>query len=52
MVEAVSGEGEFTPRNIQTADERADQVFAACLRPTAGMDVLRADVAAIARVPR
>jgi HlyD family secretion protein len=52
VVESVSSQGEFTPRNLQTADERADQVFAARLRLEEGKDVLRAGMAAIARVPR
>jgi HlyD family secretion protein len=51
-VESVSGEGEYTPRNLQTADERADQVFAARLRIEGGREVLRAGMAAFARVPR
>jgi HlyD family secretion protein len=52
QVEAVSGVGEYTPRNLQTEDERADQVFAARLRIDEGTDVLRAGMAAFARVPR
>lgn len=52
QVEAVSGIGEYTPRNLQTEDERADQVFAARLRIDEGADVLRAGMAAFARVPR
>jgi len=51
-VESVASEGEFTPRNLQTADERADQVFAARVRIEEGADVLRAGMAAIVRVPR
>jgi HlyD family secretion protein len=51
-VESVSSQGEFTPRNLQTADERADQVFAARLRLEEGREQLRAGMAAIARVPR
>jgi multidrug resistance efflux pump len=50
VVESISHEGEYTPRNLQTADERADQVFAARLRIEEGKDVLRAGMAAIARV--
>jgi len=52
VVESVNGEGEFTPRNLQTADERADQVFGARLRIETGRDVLRPGMAAFARVPR
>jgi HlyD family secretion protein len=51
-VESVAGEGEYTPRNLQTADERADQVFAARVRIEEGRDVLRAGMAAFLRVPR
>jgi multidrug resistance efflux pump len=51
-VESVAGEGEFTPRNLQTADERADQVFASRVRIEEGADVLRAGMAAFVRVPR
>jgi len=50
VVESISSEGEYTPRNLQTADERADQVFASRLRIEEGKDVLRAGMAAIARV--
>jgi multidrug resistance efflux pump len=52
VVESVNGEGEFTPRNLQTADERADQVFGARLRIETGRDVLRPGMAAFARVSR
>jgi HlyD family secretion protein len=51
-VESISSEGEFTPRNLQTADERADQVFSTRLRIDEGHDVLRAGMAAFALVPR
>jgi multidrug resistance efflux pump len=51
-VESVASEGEFTPRNLQTADERADQVFASRVRIEDGADVLRAGMAAFVRVPR
>jgi multidrug resistance efflux pump len=51
-VESVASEGEFTPRNLQTADERADQVFAARVRIEDGADVLRAGMAAMVRVAR
>jgi HlyD family secretion protein len=52
VVEFVSDVGEFTPRNLQTADERADQVFATRVRLEEGRDVLRAGMAAIVRVRR
>jgi multidrug resistance efflux pump len=51
-VESVASEGEFTPRNLQTADERADQVFASRVRIEDGADVLRAGMAAFVRMPR
>jgi HlyD family secretion protein len=51
-VEYISSEGEFTPRNLQTADERADQVFSARLRLNDGKDVLRPGMAAFARVAK
>jgi HlyD family secretion protein len=51
-VESIASEGEFTPRNLQTADERADQVFASRVRIEDGTDVLRAGMAAFVRVPR
>jgi HlyD family secretion protein len=51
-VEYVSSQGEFTPRNLQTADERADQVFSARLRIDDGKDLLRAGMAAFARVAK
>jgi HlyD family secretion protein len=51
-VESVASEGEFTPRNLQTVDERANQVFATRVRLEEGRDVLRAGMAALVRVPR
>jgi HlyD family secretion protein len=51
-VESVASQGEFTPRNLQTADERADQVFASRVRIEDGADVLRAGMAAFVRVPK
>ena len=51
-VESVASEGEFSPRNLQTADERADQVFATRVGIEDGADVLRAGMAAFVRVPR
>ncbi len=51
-VEYISSEGEFTPRNLQTADERADQVFSSRLRLDEGGDVLRAGMAAFASVAK
>jgi HlyD family secretion protein len=51
-VESVASQGEFTPRNLQTADERADEVFGTRVGIATGLDVLRAGMAAFVRVPR
>ena len=52
VVESVRHEGEFSPRNLQTADERANQVFATRLRLEEGREELRAGMAAVARVKK
>jgi multidrug resistance efflux pump len=52
VVESVRHEGEYSPRNLQTVDERANQVFATRLRIEEGHDVLRAGMAAMAKVKR
>jgi HlyD family secretion protein len=44
--------GEYTPRNLQTADERAHHLFGARVDISAGRDVLRAGMAAYIRVKR
>jgi len=46
----VASEGEFTPRNLQTADERADQVFATRIGIKDGREQLRAGMAAFITV--
>ncbi len=51
-VTRVNSVGEYSPRNLQTADERAFQVFAARLDLTEGVDALRAGMAATAKVPK
>ena len=51
-VEHINAQGEYTPRNLQTADERADQVFAARIALVEGKDLLRAGMAATVKVPR
>jgi multidrug resistance efflux pump len=51
-VESVAHQGEFTPRNLQTQNERADQVFASRVRIEEGRDVLRAGMAAFVRVSK
>jgi multidrug resistance efflux pump len=51
-IEHVSSRGEYSPRNLQTADERADQVFAVRVGLIEGEDELRAGMAATVRVPK
>jgi multidrug resistance efflux pump len=52
MIAHVNSVGEYSPRNLQTADERADQVFAARVVLKEGRDQLRAGMAAFIRVPK
>ena len=52
VVEHINGVGEYSPRNLQTADERADQVFATRVGVREGRDDLRAGMAAFIRVPK
>jgi multidrug resistance efflux pump len=51
-VEHINAVGEYSPRNLQTADERADQVFASRIGLREGHDVLRAGMAAFIQVPK
>jgi len=51
-VESIADRGEYSPRNLQTADERADQVFAIRIGLIEGRDVLRAGMAAWIEVTR
>jgi HlyD family secretion protein len=51
VVEHINDVGEYSPRNLQTADERADQVFAARIGLREGRDKLRAGMAAFITVP-
>ena len=51
-VEHINAIGEFSPRNLQTADERADQVFGTRVTLLEGEDTLRAGMAALITVPR
>lgn len=51
-VQHVDMQGQYSPRNLQTADERANQVFASRVDIIEGKDVLRAGMAAIVKVPR
>ncbi len=52
VVEHINSKGEYSPRNLQTADERADQVFAARIGIRDGFDELRAGMAAFIHVPK
>jgi multidrug resistance efflux pump len=52
VVEHINSVGEYSPRNLQTADERADQVFAARVGLGEGKDDLRAGMAAFIQVPK
>jgi multidrug resistance efflux pump len=52
VVEHVNSQGEYSPRNLQTADERADQVFAARIGLRDGVDELRAGMAAFIHVAK
>jgi multidrug resistance efflux pump len=52
VVERINEVGEYSPRNLQTADERADQVFGARVIIRAGRGDLRAGMAAFVRVPK
>jgi multidrug resistance efflux pump len=52
-VEYINKVGEYSPRNLQTADERADQVFGARIGLRAdGRAELRAGMAAFIQVPK
>jgi HlyD family secretion protein len=51
-VEHINDRGEYSPRNLQTVDERADQVFAVRVGLVEGKDQLRAGMAATIEVPR
>ena len=52
VVEHINAVGEYSPRNLQTADERADQVFATRIGIREGREQLRAGMAAFIRVRR
>jgi multidrug resistance efflux pump len=51
-VEFIAERGEYSPRNLQTADERADQVFAVRISLVDGKDELRAGMAATVKVAK
>ena len=50
VVEHINDVGEYSPRNLQTADERADQVFATRVGLREGLGELRAGMAAFITV--
>jgi len=52
VVKHINEVGEYSPRNLQTADERADQVFATRIELEEGFDQLRAGMAAFIKVPK
>jgi HlyD family secretion protein len=52
VVKHINDVGEYSPRNLQTADERADQVFATRVELEEGFDQLRAGMAAFIKVPK
>jgi multidrug resistance efflux pump len=51
-VEHINSVGEFSPRNLQTSDERADQVFATRIGVRSGLGELRAGMAAFIKIPK
>ncbi|HEY2744266.1 MAG TPA: efflux RND transporter periplasmic adaptor subunit, partial [Polyangia bacterium] len=52
VVEHINSVGEYSPRNLQTADERADQVFATRIGIRQGREQLRAGMAAFVTVKK
>ncbi|HVR83073.1 MAG TPA: efflux RND transporter periplasmic adaptor subunit [Planctomycetota bacterium] len=52
VVERINQVGEFSPRNLQTADERANQVFGTRIGIRTGREELRAGMAAFIRIPK
>lgn len=52
VVKHINDVGEYSPRNLQTADERADQVFATRVELAEGFGELRAGMAAFIQVPK
>ncbi|MEO8703430.1 MAG: HlyD family efflux transporter periplasmic adaptor subunit [Kofleriaceae bacterium] len=51
-IEHIDARGEYSPRNLQTADQRADQVFAVRVGVVDGRNELRAGMAATVEVAR
>ncbi len=52
LVQHVNDVGEYTPRNVQTVDERANQVYLVRLGVADGQEFLRAGMAVTVRLPR
>jgi HlyD family secretion protein len=52
VVEHIADVGEFTPRNLETLEDRADEFFATRVGLSEGKDILRAGMAAFIRVPK
>jgi HlyD family secretion protein len=52
IVQHVNDVGEYTPRNVQTVDERANQVYLVRLGVADGQEHLRAGMAVTVRLPR
>jgi HlyD family secretion protein len=52
VVQHVNDVGEYTPRNVQTVDERANQVYLVRLGVADGQEQLRAGMAVTVRLPR
>ncbi|MBI3267751.1 MAG: efflux RND transporter periplasmic adaptor subunit [Planctomycetes bacterium] len=52
VVTQIAGESEFTPRNVQSLDERWNQVFSVKIHVTAPPELLKPGMAARARLPR
>lgn len=52
VVQHVNSVGEYTPRNVQTVDERANQVYLVRLGVADGREFLRAGMAVTLRLPR
>jgi multidrug resistance efflux pump len=52
VVEHIAEVGEYTPRNLETLEDRADQFFATRVGLREGKDALRAGMAAFIRVPK
>jgi HlyD family secretion protein len=51
-VQHINDVGEYTPRNVQTVDERANQVYLLRLGVVDGQDLLRAGMAVTVHMPR